>query len=158
MSILRNSTLRGDGQRTVSQLLRVFQGPLAAELLALAIANMLLLWNLDPPFPVGESQSTTSNLFGLGELLSGRKALSHSYILLLDLFASFCNAVKVLDAERSMAITQFLLGAVCFIERACPNEELSDYFVERLTRMSTDEAARLKASDCEILIEGFVLL
>ncbi len=158
MSILRNWTLQGDGQRTVSQLLQVFQGPLAPELLALALANMLLLWTLDPPFQVGEYQSTTSNLLGLRELLSGRKAFSHSYNLLLDLFASFRNAVKVLDAKRSIAITQFLLGAVCFTESAFPNEELTDYFVKRLIRMNSDEAARLKASDYEILIEGFLLL
>jgi len=55
MLILRNWTLQGDRQRTVSQLLQVFQGPLAPELLALVLANMLLLWTLDPPLPVGES-------------------------------------------------------------------------------------------------------
>jgi len=95
---------------------------------------------------------------GLRELLSERKALSHSYNLLLDLFASFWNAVKVLEAKRSIAITQFLSGAVYFTESACPNEDLTDYLVERLIRMNSDEAARLKASDCETLIEGFVLL
>ena len=76
------------------QVFQVFQTPLEPEVLALALADMLLLWNLNPPSQVTGPQSM-SNLLGLGQLLSKRSMLKDSYNLLLDLFASFCDAIKI---------------------------------------------------------------
>jgi len=143
MTILQSWTHTGDGERTVYQVFQVFQTPLAPEVLALALADILLLWTLDPPSQVSGPQSITSNLLGLGQLLSERSALRNSYNLLLDLFASFRNAIKVLEAKRSTAIVQFLSGAVCFTESACPSEDLTGYFLKRLSGKSPDHAARV---------------
>ena len=146
---MRNWTLKFDRQHTISQLFQVFQRPGAPEVLALALANIFLLWNLNPLPSVDEFQLLTSNLLDLRELLSGRKVLSHSYELLLDLSASFCDVVKVCEADSLDAIIQFVLGAICCNESGSPSEELTEYYVERLTG---------KDSDLDILVEGFVLL
>lgn len=158
ISILENWILRGDGRLTVSQVLKVFQDTLASEVLAMALADMLLLWTLDPPSEEDESQSTPSSLLGLGQLLSERSALRNSHSLLLVLSASFSNAIKVLEAKKSTAIMQFLTGAVCFTESACPSENITGYFLKRLSWKGPDEAEEVTASDIETLVGEFVLL
>ena len=158
MTILQGWTHTGDGERTVRQVFQVFQTRLEPEVLALALADMLLLWTLDPPTQGSGSQSTTSDLWGLEQLLSERVALRNSYNLLLDLFASFCDAIKVLETKRWTAIVRFLSGAICFTEHACPKEELTGMFLERLNAKSLDQSAQVTAAEMETLVGNFVLL
>ena len=156
--ILQRWTHTKDGERTVRQVFQVFQAHVEPELLALALANMLLLCTLNPPPQVSGPQSTPSDLLGLEQLLSGRSTLRNSYKLLLDLFASFCDSTKVLEAKRSTAILQFLSGAVCITESACPSEGLKGYCLKKLKGKRPGQPARVTAAEIETLVGNFVML
>ncbi len=109
-----------DGERVKLQLFRIFQTSLAPEELALTLTDMLILWCLDGPDDEDESPSTPANLIGLGRLLSMPKALKQSHTLLLELFRSFCQAVK----DLKIPIMHFLKRAACVDSYIPPSEDL----------------------------------
>lgn len=108
MTVLQEWTRTGDGQRTISQLFNAFQSPLTPEALALALADMILLWALDPLAQLSGPQALPSNVSDLERLLSQPNLLNESYNLLIDLFASFDQAVEGLEAKVSTPIKEFL--------------------------------------------------
>ena len=155
MTILQRWIYTGDGVRTIYQVFQVFQTHSEPEVLALALADMLLLWVLDPPLQVNGPHSTTSDLIGLEKLLSEHGLLKNSYKLLLHVQASLCAAIiKVLEPKRSAAIVEFLSGAVCITEDICPIKELTDNMVEKLTV----QAAQVTAAEIDTLGGKFVVL
>ena len=145
-----------DGEHTIYQVFQVFQTDTEPEVLALALADLFLLWILDPPHD--DPQPRVSNLFDLEMLLSGVITLKSSYYLLLDLFASFRVAIMVLKSHRSTAIMQFLSGSVCIVETAWPVEDLTIYLLRRLTGESSDRTAQAIAAVIEAFIGCFVVL
>ncbi len=129
--------------------------PLAPEVLALVLADMLLLWTLKPPAEGSGVQSLPLNLSGLGQLLSQPGAFKESYNLLLDLLVSFSAAVKGMEITKSIPITLFLNGAQCFTGGSSPNKELKAYWKKRLVGKSHDEAGGVKVSDYGTFVDDF---
>ena len=132
--ILRDWTYSEHGEWTISRLLRVFQCSTKPEVIALALANMLVLWNVHSSSQEGGSHSRPSAFSDLGQLLSGRLAFSDpdSYHLLLELLASFIEALKGFESKESTRIMQFLWQSSAFIESAAASDELKAYFERRL--------------------------
>lgn len=158
ITMLQDWTNTRDGERARLQLFKIFQVPLAPEELALALANMLTLWCLNPPADDGVSQSVPASLLGLAKVLSEPDALEESYVLLLELFRSFRHAVKGLDENVSVPIMQFLQSAVCVDIDTPPSEELCSYCEKRLLRKSHHDATSVSDADFDKLVEGLSLL
>ncbi len=143
-----------DAERVKLQLFRIFQTSLAPEELALTLTDMLIFWCLDGPDDEDESPSAPANLIGLGRLLSMPKALKQSHILLLELFQSFCQAVKDLE----IPIMHFLNRAACVDSYIPPSEDLYMYNVQRLQRKSDNEAISVSDADLDQVLQKLSLL
>lgn len=158
ITMLQNWTNTRDGERARLQLFKIFQIPLAPEELALALADMLTLWCLNPPADEGASQSVPASLLGLAEVLSEPHALEESYVLLLELFRSFRHAVKGLDEKVSIPIMEFLQRAVYVDIDTPPSEELCSYCEKRLLGKSHRDATTVRDADFDKLVAGLSLL
>lgn len=132
--ILRDWTYSEHGEWTKSRLLMVFQHSTTPGVIALALANMLVLWNLHSSSQQGGSYLRLSALSDLKQLLSGRLAFSdsNSNHLLLELLASFNEALKGFESKGSTRITQFMRQSSAFIESGAASDELVAYFERRL--------------------------
>lgn len=120
------------GQLMMSHVLEVFQSPLEPEVLALALADIFLLWTLQPSPQDKEYPQRPSSLSDLEELLSQRRALKHSYTLLLSLLTSFIDALEGFDSAKSEPIVRFLSRDTFGVEKMFMNEGLKRYSTERL--------------------------
>lgn len=143
-----------DGELVKLQLFKIFQTSLAPEELALTLTNILILWCLDEPDDEDESPSTPANLIGLGRLLSMPKALKQSHTLLLELFRSFCQAVK----DLKIPIMHFLKRAAYVANHIPPSEDLYMYSVQRLQRKSDSEAISVSNADLDQVLQNLSLL
>ena len=139
--MLKNWVSTKEGERVKCRLFEIFQTSLAPEELALVLTNMMILWNLDPPDEEDVSSPLPPNLLGLANLLSMPSTLKQSFSLLLELFRSFCEAVKCSVKENNVPIMQLLKRAISGDEYTSVNEELWEYSMQRLKGKCQREVA-----------------
>ncbi|KAL9626294.1 MAG: hypothetical protein Q9164_007907, partial [Protoblastenia rupestris] len=107
--------------------------PLAPEELALTLATMLAFWHLSPTTHDQASNSTPADLAGLTDLLSRRKAVAESSLLIQELLRSFRNAVTdTINEDESVRILELVEEEYHVEVGSPPSKELHKYFVKRL--------------------------
>lgn len=138
-----------EGKDIILQLLKDFEVPMVPEVLALDIADMLLLWILQPSAEI--RGLLPPNLSGLGQLLSHADDFKESHHLLLKLVVSFSSTVRNMRVRNWKPIMQFLDEAQCFTGDEHPSKEFQGYFKMRFVEESHHDAA----ADYESLVRAF---
>ena len=153
--MLREWIDSGDGKSAWCQLSQCFQEVVGPEELALGLAVMLVLWNINDPPSEADKSPWPPRLTRLDSILFWPSIIEESELFLSQLLWSFMYAIESIDEKQRALIMGFLERVAYLGQVENPDKGLVDYWRNRLHPLSHGDTKGLSDTTINEIIHSF---